>query len=273
MDLFQIASENTASLAQRFEDAKVGRTPEHAACLTGFADRVTESGTASINMRPWVLGSLLSGRPHQNIYEWAAEQASLSGRPRADILRERLRSWYDRRVAFDAAFDDGERFRYGALYLGGLGASSYGQFCTVLREEFLKQQPRLAHLANDSLSTYVSSANVVDEEAIRRDSAPHSHRGLLAALKHADALPGKGESDWAALLCNDSDYVEAIFVGDLTAELIERVRVSKMEYNRLWNLAFSDFGAERKEEERALAHDFESIVRLLGERDMELEQV
>ena len=72
-------------------------------------------------MKLFVIGDLLNGRAYQNKHEWAHEQVGHSGRTPDEILRENLGSYYEKRIAFDNAFNDGVRFRYGALNAGNLG--------------------------------------------------------------------------------------------------------------------------------------------------------
>lgn len=261
MDIFDLASDNAPSLAERFEDVKAKASADEADTLDRFAERVMQDGRVSMNMRPWTLSSLLSTGKHQNMYQWAEEQAGFSGRPLDEILREKLGPYYERRIAFDSAFDDGRLFRYGALNIGGAGATKYGKFCAVLASDFAAGGEDVAYLKFDSLNTYVRAKAEVDEAAISGDVASHASRDKLTALKHVHEIPTVDEHDWPGLVCSDSDYVEAIFLEEVTPQDAEEVRVPEQDYRRLRRLAFDDFAQKRRDGTRALVQDFNDILR------------
>jgi len=263
VNLFQLAEANIARLEEAYGEV-LDSSGEARETLDRFADGVRRDGRVSINMRLYVLASLVAHGRHLNAYEWAEEQSALSGRDKDAVLQHKLGAWYGKRVAFDAFFEDGEAFRYGALNTGGLGAERYGPFCTVLPESF-GTSGAVAYLRGDSLKNYVSEAGAVDEEAIEGDAAPHSHRGELAALKHAEDLPATDDGEWPELLCSDSDFVEAIFTEAVELSCVDRVRVSHAKYQDLYWLAFNSYDVGLKEGERALGADFVAIRQ--AERD------
>lgn len=114
LNLFTLAKANAARVQSVF-DALISNLPDRqAAIVREFAHWVESAAIVSINVKLLVVVELLAGRNYRNIYEWAEEMASLCGRTRQEILRERLGSFYDRRVAFDSAFERGAEFRYGA---------------------------------------------------------------------------------------------------------------------------------------------------------------
>ena len=132
-------------LPSRLEEAKKASL-DGGALLDGFAGCIYNTGRISINMRPSVLTDLVARRKYQNIYEWANEHATLSSRSVADILREKLGRYYERRVYFDDSFENGRAFRYGLLNIGGVGADRYGQFCIVLKADFVRADTSVAYL-------------------------------------------------------------------------------------------------------------------------------
>lgn len=121
LDLFGIAYSNGAAMEERFGEVLAKMLPEHAHLLRDFASWVESNDRISINVKLYVVGEILNGRRLQNTYEFAKEQAHLSGRPIEEILCERLQAHYQTRTAFDRAFTDGEKFCYGAMYVGGPG--------------------------------------------------------------------------------------------------------------------------------------------------------
>ena len=135
-------------------------------------------------------------------------------------------------MAFDAHFEDGERFRYGALVIGGSGLTRYGEFCAVFEDGVSSDHPKVAYLGGDSLETYVSEDEHIKEDDVRGDCAPHSHRQHLAALKHDEEILARGQDEWPALLCSnaDNEYVEAVFTAEVTPEHLEAVRLPETAY-------------------------------------------
>ena len=102
------------------------------------------------------------------------------------------------------------------MNIGGIGAASYGQYCTVLADRLFTGCPDVAYLRSDSLNTYLRPGPLVDEVAPGCDAAPHTHRHMLAAVKHGTQPCEMNENQWPALLCGRSDYIEAVFIGDAT---------------------------------------------------------
>jgi hypothetical protein len=256
IDLFAIASENATAVAEAFDAVCVGLAPEDLTRLVRYADRVQEEGRISINMRQDVLNSFLIFREHRNMYEWAGGKAAESGRPREEILHEKLDVYYEPRITFDRSFEDGERFRYGALQIGGLGASSYGEFCVVLQESVSSGREQVAYLRSDSLKTYMLPGPALDEISLRRDASPHAHRHHLAAIKHAEEVPGCPEDDWPELLCSPSDCVEAIFTGAVNPADVEVVRMPRKDHDFRYRHAFQFFRGKLDKADHILVADF-----------------
>ena len=91
--------------------------------------------------------------------------------------------------------------------------------------------------------------------------APHSHRHVLAAIKHFDVIPTASDTEWARHVLNDNSYIEAIFTERFSRKDIHKIRVLKENYDELWNLAFSDFGMKLTGAEKALVSDFTTVVK------------
>lgn len=258
-DLFQIARENAPSLESRLTAVMARMSPKQMNRLEQFIGIVRQQGAVSINMRPWALSSLLGGSKWQDIHEWAREIASVSGKSADMLMRQRLGGWYHRRVSFDKSFVNGERFRSGALNIGGAGPVRYGQFCVVLKPDFPPVIEEIAYLKTDSLS-YVDSSGKVDVALISEDVVPHSHRQHLAAIKHSDQVIAAAPADSPVLLCSDRDCIEAVFVGDVERDSVAEIRIPKAEYERLWVIAFDSFDPKASEEKRALGNDFVELL-------------
>lgn len=279
MNLFTIAASNGASFPERIEELRAELPEGERGALDRFTDRALRDGRVAINMRQSVLSSFLATATYQNVYDWAKARARRSTKTEDAILRERLGAFYDRRVAFDRAFEGGERFRYGALNIGGAGATSYGSFCAVIGERAPAELFDVAYLPGDSLKTYLHAAcddpgrAVVDADAIQRDAAPHVNRHHLAALKHGRGVCASPEPRWPSLLSSATDYIEALFVGDLRPSDLQCVRMARSDHDVYFAYAFEDFRAKLGEADRVLVESFVTILEQLEARGVALEVV
>jgi len=270
-DLFKIAADNAVALEGQFAGITSGLSIAEAKQLGRFAERIQQEGQVSINMKPSDLNGFLSIGTYQNTHEWANAMAGLSGRPAAEILKEKLGSLYPKRMAFDRHFDQGRQFCYGALYLVGVGVTHYGDYCVVLSDRLFSGRREIAYLRSDSLFTYTRTETEVDEEAVQREAAPHSHKHLLAAIKHAVEICRCAETAWPGILCSNSGYIEAIFVAQTTPSSVEVVRIARQRYYELFHEAFDDFRRRFNDERRQLVDTFVLILRLLKNNHIPLE--
>ena len=273
MDLFTIAAENVPTLEDQFESLISSLAKADAEALGRFFQRLEQEGRVAINMRQMGLLSFLTFGKHQNIYEWAQLRAEKSSRPREEVLREKLGELYEKRVTFDVAFEEGEKFHYGALNIGGLGASHFGEFCIVFKEDPFTADIKIAYLESDSLKSYILPGPAIDEDRLRRNTAPHSHKQHLASLKNAGEITTTLEDEWSSLLCSENEYVEAIFVGDVPSKSAETIRMAKVDYDDLFGSAYEDFSQGLENSERFRIDTFVMILQHLEAHGIELETV
>jgi hypothetical protein len=273
MNLFQLARDNAKTFSQRYEAVRDAMGVA-ASKLDRFVATVQNVGRLAVNMRPTILLRFLAleGGYH-NAYEWAEELERRSGQPREELLRLRLRDYYERRMAFDRFVGEGQRLRYGALSLGGLGATNFGDYCLVFREAFAAELAELAYLRADSLETYLLPGCVVDEAGLQRDVCPHSHRHFLAALKHGAEATVLTEDRWPALVCSRHGFIEAIFVGNPSPADLQAVRMDQFDYELysgfLVEAALGRLGAS----DRYLVEEFDTLLSLLEKNSIPLEKV
>jgi len=272
MDLFAIARNNGPRLVADLNAATGALSTADRPALERFAKRVEDEGRISINMRQGVLLSFLVSGRHQNIYEWAAARSARSTKAAPDIMREQLGPYYERRTVFDGFFARGDELRYGALNIGGAGATRYGSYCSVVKDATARAL-EVAYLRADSLRTYMVPGPAVDGAAVEADAASHPARHCLAARKHAGAVVRTADAAWPALLCNDDDYVEAIFHGDLAADAIECVRMTGADHEALYEFAFEEFSIRLSKAERLEIDTFVMIIDALDHRGIRLEVV
>jgi hypothetical protein len=273
MDLFQVARDNAESFSRRYGSMR-DAAGAAASKLDRFVAAVQSAGRLAVNMRPTVLLRFLALEGgYRNAYEWADELERRSGRPREELLRLRLKDYYERRMVFDRLLGQGERLRYGALNLGGLGAAHFGAYCLVFGETFAAGLAELAYLWADSLETYLLPDCVVDEAGLQRDACPHSHRQFLAALKHGPEAASLAEELWPALVCSRHGFIEAIFIGNPTPGDLQVVRMEQLDYDLysgfLVDAALGRLGAS----DRYLVEELDTLLSLLEKNSIPLETV
>src|SRR6185436_12279443 len=262
MNLFQVARDNAESFSRRYESVR-DAMKETAFQLDRFVEAVWSEGRLAINMRPTVLLRLLALGRYQNVYDWADELVGRTGQSREELLRLRLKGYYDRRMAFDCFLEQGERLRYGALNLGGLGAVYFGDYCLVFGEAFAEGLADLSYLWADSLETYLMPDCMVDELGLRRDACPHSHRHFLAALKHGAKAVTLAEHRWPALICSRAGFIEAIFVGSVAPADLQAVRMDQLDYELYFDSLVDAALGRLRGSDRFLVEQFDTLLNLL----------
>lgn len=273
LDLFAIARGNANAVHAAFESVIAGMPPERAALVRDFATWVEAEALISINVKLFVIVEFLNGGRYQNIYEWAQEQSRLSGRPAEDALRERLHEHYEKRTAFDRAFVNGERFRYGALNGGSAGLPEYDPYCVVLTRNSETSLGDIACLPGDSLKICLGADGSFDPTAVQSRTAPHTHRHLMAARERANEVSLADKHEWPRLVASPGRYFEVVFIGDVSLNTIECIRVPKTEHDRMRDMAFASFGRKLCDAERALVHDFVQMCRGVVDGRMQVEVV
>lgn len=262
LDLFSIADKNADNIYKAFNNTITDLPDNEAKQAKEFAEWVEAEALISINLRLFVIAELLGGMPYRNIHEWAQEQATLSGRTKDEILRERLKGFYEKRMTFDQAFEKGEYFRYGALNAGCLGLFAYGAYCAVLTCNFQQSLNQSAYLPDDSLENCFSNADKFDHNILEQSAAPYSHRHWLATNKRIAEVGQTPKKDWGQLLISPASkqYVEIIFIGEITMNSLQCIRISNEEYMQMWELAFGNFSRSQSDAERAWVQDFNQLL-------------
>ena len=111
----------------------------------------------------------------------------------------------------------------------------------------------------------------VDEDAVRRDATPHTHRHFLATCKHASEAPGTPDDQWPTLLCSSSDYVEVIFTQRITPSDLDAVRMHSSEHELFFEYAFEEFRERLTDADRLLTGSFAMILDRLDGHGVPLE--
>ncbi len=187
-----------------------------------------------------------------------------------DLLEEKLKAFYQRRLSFDSTFEDGQKLRYGALNTGGAGCTGYGNFCVLMKSSFPTDLEEIAYLSGDSLNFFMKADGHPDIDKISRESALHSHRHFLATLKHISVIPSSDERDWPIMICSDTDYLETIFIQEIVSEVIKEIRIPADEHSRLNDLVFEAFARHLDIHERAEIDAFQTILEKMEEKSLAL---
>ena len=273
LDLFSIAKDNAAAVQTAFESTIAALPEKQARVMDEFASWVEAEALISINVKLYVIVEILAGRCYQNTHEWAREQSRLSGRNAEELLRERLREFYERRVAFDRACISGESFRYGALNAGGAGLVEWDPYCAVLTRDFQTSLSDIALLPGDSLRICFGSDGSLNTGVIQSRAVPYTHRHWMVAKERANELHSTRRIDWAGLVLSPRRYFEVLFTDNVSLQAVHCVRVLKTEYDRKWEMAFANFAKELNEADRALVNDFVQLQRAVVDGKVELEVI
>jgi len=272
MNIFALADQNSNNLQEKMQSGKNDQSPR-----VEFAGFVKDRWTISINMKPSDLLKFLSSGRHKNEYEVAREDVEMMRKMgETDVSVEELRKnglkgYYESRTEFNRVFEDGERFRYGALNIGGLGTTNYGSYCVVIKRERSEEFLVLAFIKEDSLNNYMDGGHI-DIERLKPDVANRECVHILAFIKHGGNVEGLSANEYASMICCDEHYIEAITTGDILNENINSVRMSKKE-NSLVGKQFFDvkwLGSADPEKQHRV-DDFTNINNLLAANGIEIE--
>lgn len=213
IDLAQAAAGNASRIESNFRELIEERSAEDGATIVTFSEWVLEVCRVSINVKLYVVFDLINNGRYLNMYDAAMQYAEVLGTSREEILRSWLRAFFDRRIAFDRAFKDGEELIYGALTAGSGGLREYDPYCLTLSKDFHATAAALAYLPGDSVNICFSAHGEFDEGGTCAMLAPDSHRHMLAACKNWRGAITSAKADWPALMNQKATYFEALFKG------------------------------------------------------------
>lgn len=274
MNIFDLADQNSNNLQEKMQSGQNDQNPRGK-----FAGFVKYRWTISINMKPSDLLKFLSSGRYKNEYEVAisdVEMMKKMGGPDVSVKqlrKKRLKSYYESRTKFNRVFEGGERFKYGALNIGGLGPKKYGSYCVVIKRERSKEFSVLAFIKEDSLNSYVDGGHA-DIERLKPDVANRECVHILAVIKHGTDAVGLSANECASMICCDEHYIEAITTDDILNKHINSVRTSKKESSLVGKQFFdvrylgsSDIVKQHR------VDDFTNIQNLLAANRIEIEEI
>jgi hypothetical protein len=281
MYIFDMADQNSDSLKTQYNLLKKRyEAQNNFDIFSNFVELVKDKWSFSINMKQWVLNTFLSAGKYENIYEVRREQGEeLRSVSDLEISEEQalelhLGGYYNSRVAFDRTFEGGEKFKYGALNIGGPGLKRYGDYCVVLKRKQSEEYSSLAFIKEDSLNYVDEYEHHVKIERLSQDIANRECVHLLVTLKHENDIAEIPDDKWVSMLCCDECYIEAITTDDILNEHIESVRMSKKDYQRYYfDYLFRDYSSEISNMERYQLYMLLGIFKLLDKQGIKLEVI
>ncbi|RCV63135.1 hypothetical protein C5S53_15430 [Methanophagales archaeon] len=239
-NIFDMADQNSDNLKTRHKLLKEKHENQNNLDLfKNFIDFMRDKPTISINIRQGVLISFLIQGVYKNRYEVTTERIEeLNGKRKIGISHEtamdlQLKPHKKERKIFNSTFECAEKFKYGALNIGGLGPEKFGEYCVIIKRKQSNEYSLLAFIKEDSLK-YVEE-NSVDVERLSRDIANRECVPALVALKHENEIGGIPFDELASMICSNEGYIEAITKGEIKNVHIECVRMRQSVSNRFEN--------------------------------------
>jgi hypothetical protein len=242
--------------------------------LSEFARSIKNEWTISINMRPSILNYFLIVGRYMNVYELKKKSREHIKEAAVSVeyaIKKHLGDYYSSRTAFDRTFKDGEKFKYGALNIGGVGLRKFGEYCVIMNQRQLRTHMSVVFIKEDSLH-YVKG-DQTDIKRLGQEISDKESVHLLAALKHEHTIQSIPPDEWASLICCDECYIEAVTIDDISNKHIENIRVSKKYYDFISDLLYKDFISEISDEEKTLLYDFKVMREVSKKEGIEFEVI
>lgn len=246
--------------------------------LDAFASSLKEDLHISINMKETDLNGFLTSGKYLSIHELKRQQKEeLKERIKTEVsekqgLKKHLKSYYKRRVAFDLTFEGGEKFKYAALNMGGLGLTKRGEYSIIIKAKQLDKYEVLIFVKEDSLN-YVDKHGHVNIDKFSNDVATRRCVYLLASLKHKNEIEKIVTQKSWFLICCDECNIEAITSDEILDSHAESVRMGKNDYLWFYDHLFRDFVSEISKMDKYRLSMFLGIRKLMDKQAIKLEVI
>ncbi len=278
VNIFEMANQNLDSLKTRYKSLKENyEGQDNFGIFSNFVKLVKDKWSISINMRQGVLNNFLIAGKYKNVYEVKKEQGGELRKVRKleiseeQAVKNHLKGYYKSRETFNRTFEDGAKFKYGALNIGGHGLKKHGDYCVVIKREQSEDYTSLAFVKQDSLN-YVEEDHL-NIERLSQDIANRECVHTLVALKHENNIEGIPTDELASMICCDESYIEAITTDEIKNSHIESVRMSKDEYRLYYDYLFKDYTSEISEMKKYQLYILLGIFKLLDKQGIKLEVI
>lgn len=282
INIFELADANADHLKEEYLRLKENCDKNKSGLLESFRRKIQEEWNLSINMKDWALADFLDSGEYKNIYYLKEEQASqlleigkLESSEKEDSLeislRKHLKKFYQSRIIFDSGIVDGEKIKYTALNIGGTGINRYARYCVIIKREDAENYNTLSFIKEDSAVHYVENQRLLIDK-LSQDISNKECMDLLAALKHEDEINTVSIDKWAAVICSNSGYIEAVTLDDILDSHITCVRVEKAFYDSIYmDSLLKLFYSELSEEEHYRLAFFQRLLTQLEAKGIDLE--
>ncbi len=263
VNIFELADQNAPYLENQCQDLK-NRSEKHKVVLIeDFLNWVHEQWLLSLNMKDKALNGFLTEGEYKNVYSLTEN--------RVEEMKRQLGKFYKPRLVFDACFVDGEKLKYMALNLGGMG-TKFGPFCVVLKREVSAGYITLAFIKEDSLIQYIDDKGRVKLSELSGDLANRDCVHLLALLKHEKEMESSPRGEWQVMICGETRYIEAVTRDAILFDNILCIRIRKSDYDYFFREALlKEILDELVREERIRLAFFRHLLAAMKKRSIELE--
>lgn len=266
-----MANDNAKNLLNQYESLIKDNDPS---LLNQFCTIIQNEWTVSINMRPNILIRFFVSGKYKNVHESRGDMIKELARANGILVPQeiadgvRLKKWHNARELFENSINNGKKFKYGALNIGGVGTEKYGDFCIVFDRDYFGFSLTIVFIKEDSLK-YVDDSRI-DEERLRKDIADMNHVQYLATLKHKNDID-KDNRSYPYIVCNDRTYMESIIQDELSINSIESVRISKKRYDSYYSYLYNYLTSNISVLEKYQLDEFWNIVQFLSKNEIRLE--
>jgi hypothetical protein len=214
-NIFKLAELNKAYLSREYEKILDKLNNSDKTKIKRIENKVKNDLKISMNTDMWGLSGFLKDGIYKNVHDLVEEGIK-------KLKNKKEKEDYEKRKYFDFMFEEGRKFKYGALYIDGCGVKEYGYFYIVISGKELKN---LCFLKYDCLKNYVVEENgkyCLKENELKRDLSDKDHVHYLAIIKHYEDIINKNDEEIMFTICGD-DYIEAITTDDITPKKVIKI--------------------------------------------------
>ncbi len=284
IDIFDLAEKNAPYLTDTFQSLLDSTDKKNPDTLKTFTTRIRDEWNLSINMKEKALNDFLHAGQYKNIYEQKIREvderikkgevdASEKEMKLEESLRSHLKKYYESRMTFDSGLKAGEKIKYAALNIGGIGISRFAPLCMIIKREDAEDFTALAFIKRDSILHYVHQGRV-DFDKLRKDVSNKECLPFLAAIKHKDEIETIPPEKWHSMLCCDADYIEAVTIDDILNSHVRSVRVARAYFNGIFKVTMlKKYDSQLTDDEQLRLQAFLLIMDTLKKRGIELEVI
>jgi hypothetical protein len=282
IDLFELADANKKQLESEYQLIKEKSGQDKTDLMERFGAMIKKDWTLSINMHDRALFEVLDSGKYANVYELKDNQAeqlmkvgkladSSAKSAKEEAVRKHLKGFYERRKVFDSSISKGEKARYAALNIGGVGTTGYGRYCIIISREKADRFKKLGFIKTDSAVNYVDNGCLLLDK-LSRDLANKECVDTLAILKHENEIDRVSSDKWPRMVCNDTKNIEAVTLDNFLRSHIKCVRIDKKNYNEIYlDSLVKLFNSELTEVEQLRLALVKKVFKELKKRGIELE--